>query len=1093
MTIRVLDTFTRADNTSTMGSTESGTAGPLAWAVLGTGVYGINSNQAYPFTPVASDKIVVDTGVANGTFAYTVQGAAILYSGLVCRLTDINNCWLVTYDGTNTYLNRLNASVNVVMGTYVGMPVAGDVVAMVCSGNTIAVTINGATVIAAITDSFNNTATKAGLTLAAGSAAVRWDTFTVTVAGGADHIGIFRQPANAASGMPLDFPPIFGALNPDGTLDQTYGGTCTLTGIGGTVSGTTSLAFTNGVVYFSNVITNGTSPMTISAAAPGLTSAVTSSITPVLPQFDFDAFLRGSLIELPRVVPDDSYFSVSSAVTVGPVGRNYTTIQAALDALIAADSTLNREIILDNNNTYSDFIFRTRAPGMGKIRIRGVTNPPDDVKIIPGSPSQLAMPQLLSSNTFSAIMCEARTHDIYLDGIWVQFQQAANDSIEYFSAMYLAPIDSLAAGVGTVSCTNGLATFSNTQGGITDMGAGARLFANGTFYRVIYVFSGTSMLLDNVLGVAPTFASTAVTSWDVTHTIPRLPYNLGLNRIFIAGTPTSRLRKGVIIGGGSFYIKNSVIQDVHDFYPTTVTNGVGTLSSTADAVTFTNNQGIVINNTVKIKVGGTLYQVSAYDGSTHCTLAGLGTVGSGTTFQVWPVYAHVPGGTYIGGVGHVGNGNGDTNAIGSSYGTGPFLFKNCDFYAAGEVSLIGGADPMPRDLLPSDITILQCYFIKPLAWKGLYPAKNTFELKSTRRLSMNGFVLDGSWQSGQNGDALVCSSAANGNFMPWAVVEHVSIKNGVIRNAQSVGTFSAANTPNIVAMNKVVVWNVLAANIDGVDAFDGNMIHFGILMAQSFPTAQLKDVIFRHVTFVSPDGNNSFALSLDDTSGGANAEVNCEFGDSIVYADSYGIIGSPGHVGKSGTDLYLEDASNITFIAPVGSYAYQAGVPAGVPFPAGGLFPATVAAVGFVDPTIRTTWSTAPILTLLRALTLLPTSPSYHTATDGKDRGADTGAIISALGLLNPVSGGFDSDKAYQRTLEVKMSVNSAAQTIAVTGVNYYRSDAELSANLPFPIIAHGSESGTPLGTAKASPYDIYIGEALPPPTRIRITSVINA
>ena len=83
--------------------------------------------------------------------------------------------------------------------------------------------------------------------------------------------------------------------------------------------------------------------------------------------------------------------------------------------------------------------------------------------------------------------------------------------------------------------------------------------------------------------------------------------------------------------------------------------------------------------------------------------------------------------------------------------------------------------------------------------------------------------------------------------------------------------------------------------------------------------------------------------------------------------------------------------------------------------------------------------------------------------------------------------------KVHIRTIELKVTTNNGAQTVAVTGVNYYRTDAELAAANPFPLAATATETGTALGTAIASPYDVYLGELMPPPSRIRITATISA
>lgn len=83
--------------------------------------------------------------------------------------------------------------------------------------------------------------------------------------------------------------------------------------------------------------------------------------------------------------------------------------------------------------------------------------------------------------------------------------------------------------------------------------------------------------------------------------------------------------------------------------------------------------------------------------------------------------------------------------------------------------------------------------------------------------------------------------------------------------------------------------------------------------------------------------------------------------------------------------------------------------------------------------------------------------------------------------------------KMHLRTLELKVTTNNAAQTVAATAVNYYRTDAELNAGIPFTLAASSSEGTSVLGAATASPYDIFLGELVPPPSRIRLTATINA
>src|SRR4051812_44623099 len=59
----------------------------------------------------------------------------------------------------------------------------------------------------------------------------------------------------------------------------------------------------------------------------------------------------------------------------------------------------------------------------------------------------------------------------------------------------------------------------------------------------------------------------------------------------------------------------------------------------------------------------------------------------------------------------------DAQAIAVFNGAGPFTISNNYLEASGENVLFGGSDPKTANLVPSDITITQNYFYKPLAWK----------------------------------------------------------------------------------------------------------------------------------------------------------------------------------------------------------------------------------------------------------------------------------------------------------------------------------------------------------------------------------------
>lgn len=76
--------------------------------------------------------------------------------------------------------------------------------------------------------------------------------------------------------------------------------------------------------------------------------------------------------------------------------------------------------------------------------------------------------------------------------------------------------------------------------------------------------------------------------------------------------------------------------------------------------------------------------------------------------------------------------------------------------------------------------------------------------------------------------------------------------------------------------------------------------------------------------------------------------------------------------------------------------------------------------------------------------------------------------------------------KMHDRWLEVVFTTANGAQTVVASALNYYRTDSELAAATPFVLTAT-------FPAASVSPYDITIGELVPPPTKLRLKATISA
>jgi hypothetical protein len=161
------DSFARADNATTLGNTATG----QAWAVL-AGTPGITGRTAY--SAVGGSRVYIDTGQADveiGVDVDAVQEAWILF-----RATDDANWLRAGVDNTTGRFAIEKRVANTITRLWTGGSTAGsdmqvrkgDRMRVVVKGNVINLYRN-TRLVKTWTESFNNTATKHGLSLASAS------------------------------------------------------------------------------------------------------------------------------------------------------------------------------------------------------------------------------------------------------------------------------------------------------------------------------------------------------------------------------------------------------------------------------------------------------------------------------------------------------------------------------------------------------------------------------------------------------------------------------------------------------------------------------------------------------------------------------------------------------------------------------------------------------------------------------------------------------------------------------------------------------------------------------------------------------------
>ncbi len=168
----------------------------------------------------------------------------------------------------------------------------------------------------------------------------------------------------------------------------------------------------------------------------------------------------------------------------------------------------------------------------------------------------------------------------------------------------------------------------------------------------------------------------------------------------------------------------------------------------------------------------------------------------------------------------------DAQAISGINGPGPFKIINNYLEASGEnIAFEGGAPAIPG-LVPSDIEIRQNYFYKPWSWRVGHPdyagkhwtIKNLFQLKTGKRVLLDGNILENSWAdlpTGQSGYAILLTIRTEGGGAPQADVSDINISNNIIRHAGA--GFSLAGSDDGVGnkSSRIKIFNNLFDDING--------------------------------------------------------------------------------------------------------------------------------------------------------------------------------------------------------------------------------------------------------------------------------------
>ncbi len=335
----------------------------------------------------------------------------------------------------------------------------------------------------------------------------------------------------------------------------------------------------------------------------------------------------------------------------------------------------------------------------------------------------------------------------------------------------------------------------------------------------------------------------------------------------------------------------------------------------------------------------------------------------------------------------------DTQAVGAWNSPGPIKIGNNFLEAAAENVIFGGSDPTIPNLVHSDIEIRQNHFFKPLSWKSddpsyagiLWQIKNLLEFKNAQRVLVEGNVLENNWLQAQNGFGVLFTPRNQSGGCPWCTVSNITFRYNIFQHSGSGFNIAGEDSSNTsLPTTNVVIHDNLMRDINGTawGGADGRL--YQIVNGEASPVlTPPANITINHNTGIST--GSSWFFTGDNTT---NPITGFVFENNIQAENLYGFFGSAVGTGKAALAAY--------YASPVFTNNVDMGGSASS-YPSGNSFPAAWAAVQLTDYTNCNggTYSVA-------ACALRSTSRYHNAGTDGKDIGANVGAVNATTAGVSP-------------------------------------------------------------------------------------------
>jgi len=276
----------------------------------------------------------------------------------------------------------------------------------------------------------------------------------------------------------------------------------------------------------------------------------------------------------------------------------------------------------------------------------------------------------------------------------------------------------------------------------------------------------------------------------------------------------------------------------------------------------------------------------------------------------------------------------DTQGLAAWNTTGPLQIRNNYIEAATENVMFGGADSRAATLVPTSIEIRDNHFYKPLSLIATqYPVKDLLEFKAAQRVLVTGNTFENSPATKYgSGFALGIIPSNQGGKAPWSVTRDIAIVDNRFVNVGSGLNVSGRDpySPSGITQRILVRDNIVG--VTGLNGADGRAFQF--LNGGS-------DYTINHNTIINTALPPARCCSVVSMAESKTVKTNhFVFINNLSTPTSYGFAGTGT---PEGTRTLNGQFTNWTFSRNV-----LVGRPAG-DYPAGNFFPASVAAVRFVN------------------------------------------------------------------------------------------------------------------------------------------------